>query len=130
MFEILNEFKTLINDYRKQNLNLDLFTCSYFTGKNNSYFWFKNNSSWKCILCFPGGSDSKGSPCNAGDLGLIPGLGRSPEEGNGNPFQYSCLKNPMDSRVCWAKVYGVTKSWTQLSNLKSTLKPPNLHNIT
>ena len=43
-----------------------------------------------------GGSDGKVSAYNAGDLGLIPGLGRSPEEGNGNPLQYSCLENPMD----------------------------------
>ena len=47
-------------------------------------------------LDFPGGSDGKASAYNAGDLGLIPGLGRSPGEGNGNPLQYSCLKNPMD----------------------------------
>ena len=45
---------------------------------------------------FPGGSDSKVSACNAGDLGSIPGSGRSPGEGNGNPLQYSCLENPMD----------------------------------
>ena len=45
---------------------------------------------------FPGGSDGKESACNMGDLGLIPGLGRSPGEGNGNPLQYSCLENPMD----------------------------------
>ena len=43
---------------------------------------------------FPGGSDGKESACNAGDLGLIPGLGRSPGEGNGNPLQYYCLENP------------------------------------
>ena len=48
------------------------------------------------LLGFPGGSDSKASACNAGDLGLIPGLGRSPGEGNGNPLQYSCLENSMD----------------------------------
>ena len=47
-------------------------------------------------LDFPGGSDSKASVYNAGDLGLIPGLGRSPEEGNGNPLQDYCLENPMD----------------------------------
>ena len=47
-------------------------------------------------LSFPGGSDSKASACNAEDPGLIPGLGRSPGEGNGNPLQYSCLENPMD----------------------------------
>ena len=46
--------------------------------------------------CFPGGSDGKASACNAGDPGSIPGLGRSPGEGNGNPLQYSCLENPMD----------------------------------
>ena len=45
---------------------------------------------------FPGGSDSKGSACNAGDLGSIPGSGRSPGKGNGNPLQYSCLENCMD----------------------------------
>ena len=45
---------------------------------------------------FPGGSDGKESACNVGDLGSIPGTGRSPGEGNGNPLQYSCLENPMD----------------------------------
>ena len=49
---------------------------------------------------FPGGSDGKASACNVGDLGSIPGLGRSPGEGNGNPLQYSCLENPMD-RGAW-----------------------------
>ena len=53
------------------------------------------------IFSFPGGgSDSKESACNAGDLGLILGWGRSPGEGNGNPFQYSCLENPTD-RGAW-----------------------------
>ena len=50
-------------------------------------------------LGFPGGSDSKASVCHAGDPVSIPGLGRSPGEGNGSPFQYSCLENPMDSRA-------------------------------
>ena len=49
-----------------------------------------------CFMDFPGGSDSKESACNARDVVLIPGLGRSPGEGNGNPLQYSCLGNPMD----------------------------------
>ena len=48
---------------------------------------------------FPGGSDGKASAYNAGGLGSIPGSGRSPGEGNGNPFQYSCLENPMDGRA-------------------------------
>ena len=49
---------------------------------------------------FPGGSEGKASAYNAGDLGSIPGLGRSPREGNGNPLQHSCLKTPMD-REAW-----------------------------
>ena len=61
---------------------------------------------------FPGGSDGKESACNAGDLGLIPGLGRTPGEGSGNPLQYSCLENPMDRGAWWAIVYGVTESDT------------------
>ena len=61
---------------------------------------------------FPGGSEVKASACNAGDLGLIPGLGRSPAEGNGNPLQYSCPENPMDGGAWWATVHGVAKSWT------------------
>ena len=51
-------------------------------------------------ICFPGGSDGKMSACNVGDLGSIPGSGRSPGEGNGNPLQYPCLENPMD-RGAW-----------------------------
>ena len=51
---------------------------------------------------FPGGSDNKVSACNVGDPGSIPGLGRSPGEGNGNPLQYSCLENSMDGGAWWA----------------------------
>ena len=61
---------------------------------------------------FPDGSDYKASACNAGDPGSIPGSGRSPGEGNGNPLQYSCLENPMDGGAWWATVHGVAKSWT------------------
>ena len=50
-------------------------------------------------LVFPGGSVDKDSACNEGDPGLIPGLGRFPGEGNGNPLQYSCLENPMDGEA-------------------------------
>ena len=63
----------------------------------------------------PGGSDSKESTCNARDLGSIPGLGRSPGGGHGNPFQYSCLENSLDRRVWRAKVHSVALSfWTFL----------------
>ena len=58
---------------------------------------------------FPGGSAAKTPPDNAGDAGLIPGLGRSPGEGNGNPLQYSCLGNPVDSGARQATVRGVAK---------------------
>ena len=64
---------------------------------------------------FPGGSGGKASACNGGDLGLIPGLGRSPGAGNGNPLQYSGLENSVD-RGDWRAVHGVAKSRTQLSD--------------
>ena len=52
---------------------------------------------------------------DAGDVGSIPGSGRVPGEGNGNPLHYSCLGNPMDRGTCWVTVHGVEKSWTGLS---------------
>ena len=62
------------------------------------------------MVGFPGSSDGKESACNTGDLSLIPGLGRSPREGNGNPFRYSYLENSMDTGAWLATVYGVAKS--------------------
>ena len=70
---------------------------------------------------FPGSLDGKASAYKGGDLGLIPGLGRSPGEGNGNPLQYSCLENPMDQGAWWATVCGVAKSQTRLSDFSSLL---------
>ena len=61
---------------------------------------------------FPGGSVVKNPPAKAGDMGLIPGLGRFPGEENGNPLQYSCLENPLDRGVWKAIVHEVSKSWT------------------
>ena len=61
---------------------------------------------------FLGGSEVKASASSEGDLSSIPGLGRSPIEGNGNPLQYSCLENPMDGGDWWATVHGVAKSQT------------------
>ena len=66
---------------------------------------------------FPGGSEVKASASNAGDLGSIPGSGRSPGEGNGNPLQYSGLEPSLDCIV-----HGVTKSWTGLSNFHFHIK--------
>ena len=68
------------------------------------------------MLDFPGDSDSKASAYSTGDLGSIPGSGRSPGEGNGNPPQYSCLENPTDGGAWWDTVHGVAKSRTQLSD--------------
>ena len=77
----------------------------------NSWFgkilWRRDRLPTTVFLGFPGGSAGKESACNAGDLGLIPGLGRSPGEGKGYPLQYSGLENSMDCIV-----HGVTKNWT------------------
>ena len=72
---------------------------------------------------FPG-AGVENLPANAGDTGdldLIPGLGRSPGEGNGNPPQYSCLGNPVDRGAWWATVHGVTKSWPRLERLNTAV---------
>ena len=62
------------------------------------------------MVIFPGGSGGEESACNAGDLGSVPGSGRSPGEGNGHPSQYSCLENSMNRGAWWTTVHGVTKS--------------------
>ena len=71
------------------------------------------------FLGFPGGSDGKESSCDAGDLDLILRLGRSPGEGNDHPLHYSWLENSMDRGAWETTVHGVTKSWTQLNDLKN-----------
>ena len=76
-------------------------------------------------MSFPGGSEVKVSACSAGDPGSIPGLGKSPGEGNGNPLRYSCLENPMDGGAWWATAHGVAKSWTRLSDFTC---PPRCNN--
>ena len=77
------------------------------------YFIWESDFSHCCYFkSFPSGSDGKESVYNAGDPSLIPGLGRSPGEGNGNPLQYSCLEDSMDRGAWWAIVHGVTKSQT------------------
>ena len=67
-----------------------------------------------------GDSVVKNPPANSGDTGSIPESGRSPGEGNGNSFQYSCLGNPVDGGAWWATVHGVAQSWTWLSDKEST----------
>ena len=65
-----------------------------------------------CNRAFPGGSAVKNMPSNAEDMDLIPGSGRSPGEGNGNPFQYSCLGNPLNRGAWRATIHGIEKSQT------------------
>ena len=74
------------------------------------------STSQMTLVASPGGSEVKTSACNVGDLGSIPGSGRSPGEGNGNPLQYSCLENPMGRGAWWATVRRVAKSGTWLSD--------------
>ena len=77
----------------------------------------KGVAQLSAYMGFSSGSDSRELACSAGDLGLIPGSGRSPGEGNGYLLQYSCLENSTDRGVWQATVHGVTKSWTQLKCL-------------
>ena len=70
--------------------------------------------------------DGKESACSAGDPDLIPGLGRSPGEGNGNLLQYSCLENPMDREAWRAKIYGVNKELDSAVKSQSLAKAPAL----
>ena len=73
-------------------------------------------NAFSTFAIFPGDSDGKESAYNAGDPGLIPGSGRPPGEGNGNPLQYSCLESSMDRGAWQSTVHEVTKSQTQLSD--------------
>ena len=70
-------------------------------GRNTSQLFLRNQ---------PDGSEGKESVCDVGDPVPIPGSGRSPGAGNSNPFQYSCLKNPVEGRGWWATVHRITKS--------------------
>ena len=87
-----------------------------FVGKVMSLFF---NMLSRLVMTSLVDQTVKTSAYNVGDLGSIPGLGRSPGEGNGNPLQCYCLKNPMDRRAWQATVHGVAKSRTRLSNFTS-----------
>ena len=98
------------------------------SGKSHGQRSLASYSPWACTRVgrdlaakqkqsLPGGSDCKESACNEGDSGMIPGSGRSPGEGNGNPLQYSCLENSMDKGTWQTTVPVVIKSWTQLTTI-------------
>ena len=115
--------------------------CSACINRLFTFCFFNHSKCFSCVFCvvspcldssifwghisvflsltllkdFPGGSDSKESACNAGDPDSVPGLVRSPGEGNGNPLQYSCLETPMDREAWWSTVHWVTKSWAVLN---------------
>ena len=97
---------------------------SRFWGVFFFFFFFLVN----IIKGFPGGSVVKNPPANAGDAGLIPGLGKSPGGGSGNSLQYTCLGNPMDRGGWWTRVHGVTKSWTAATAAKLLQSCPTLCN--
>ena len=73
-------------------------------------------------VCIPRWCSDEEAACNAGDTGLIPGSGRSPGEGNGNPLQYSCLGNPMDREAWWVIVHGVAEELDTVTKEQTTFK--------
>ena len=111
-------------------INLKSIVIDYSTSRwrhhKLSTHWFKKPLFWG----FPGDSDGKESSCNSGDLGLIPGLERSPGEGNGYSLRYSYLENPMDRGGWWATIHGVSKSWMQLSTHKHLFSQVDLFRST
>ena len=80
-------------------------------GVKKNLTWLSDWSDLNITLFPPSWLSGKESACNAGDGGLIPGSGGSPEEGHGNPLQYPCLENSMDWGAWWATVHGITKAW-------------------
>ena len=104
---------------------------TFFTNKKYGFFQLSHSrcnvkSLALVYWSFPHASDGKESACNAGDPTSIPGSGRSPGEGNDNPFRYSCLENPMGRGAWWATVPGVTKSRTNTFHFSWGLWPDRL----
>ena len=89
---------------------------NFYTGHSPEGHKELDMIEWLFCRGFPCSSLSKKSACNAGDLGSIPRLGRSPGEGNGSPLQDSCLENPIDRGAWWATVHGIAKSQIWLSD--------------
>ena len=112
---------SIVSRFGTHKQHLQTFFCLESKGNSRTNVLFL--SIFK--LTFSGGSDGKESACNSGDLGLIPGVGRSPGEGNGYLLQYSCLENSMDRRAWQATVQGVPRvghNWTQMNQENFFLK--------
>ena len=109
---ILNFLRNFHNIFHHSCTNLPQWTSVHFSPYPSLQLLFMSFM----MIAIPGGSDGKWSFCNVGDLGSIPGSGRSTGEGNGTPLQYFCLKNSMDRGDWWTTVYGIAKSRIQLSN--------------
>ena len=86
------------------------------SGSSQQRLWNIYSFNIYLVPALPGGRVAKNPPANTGDVGSIPGLGRSPGTGNGNPLLYSCLENQMDRGAWWATVHRVAKSRTRLSS--------------
>ena len=115
-----------LNIFKSKNIcSIENECCPYQSPFPNHRLLPKTDMTWRIDLLsfkfifhvYPGSLDGKEFTCNAGDLGSIPRLGRSPGEGNNYLLQYSGLKNSMDRGAWWAIVHGVTKSWTWLSDI-------------
>ena len=89
---------------------------SYFLTPDYGFYQLTHVKEFDLVLFSPGGSVVKNLPASVEDLGSIPGSGRSPGEGNGNPLQCSCLGNSNDRGAWWATVHGIAKSQTQLND--------------
>ena len=117
--------------YTFHSASLQKLSCStMISGHKQEIEIGYNTTNLYVNLRFPGGSEVKASACDGGHLGSIPGSGRSPGEGNGNPLQYSCLGNPMDAGAWWPTVHGVTMSLTQLSDFTFSIQiSPDLRTL-
>ena len=104
-------WKQFISPYRRDQLNKTLCILTVQSCTTMEMEWGRTLLivMRQYPTCFPGGSMVKNPACSARDTGSVPGLKRSPGEGNGNPYQYSCLKNPMDSGDWWDTVHGNAK---------------------
>ena len=109
-----NLYFLLINIYEHIYIILHFFISMANLLSLNEESLYPNNRDCN-VLSFPCSSGVKNPPANAGDVGSIPGSGRFPGEGNGNPLQYSCLENSMDRGAWWTTVHAVAKSQTWLS---------------